>query len=87
MMQSAIATLGEDYHTSASTHTHTRIIISILYTHFIHQETCGERRFSQTRVQAPVIRIPLSYHVRKGNEVSVWLRRIQLKASGREKHC
>ena len=53
----------------APQHAHTRIIISILYTHYIHQAACGERRFSQTLVQAPVIRIPPSYHVRKGNKV------------------
>ena len=33
MMQSAIATLGDDYHTDASTHAHTRIIISIIIVH------------------------------------------------------
>ena len=61
---------------------HTRIIISILYTCFIHQAACGERRFSRTLVQAPVIWIPSSYHVRKGNEVPLWLRRIQRRVTG-----
>ena len=70
--------------TQAPQQVHTRIIISILYTRFIHQAACGEQRFSQTLVQAPVIRIPPSYHVQKGNEVPMWLWRIQLKASGRE---
>ena len=82
MMQSAIATLGDDYHTMPQ-YVLTGIIISILYTRFIHQATCGERRFSQTLVQVPVIPIPPSHHVQKGNEVPVWLHKIQLKVSGR----
>jgi len=71
----------------APQHMHTRIIILISYMHFVHQAACGERRFSRTLVQAPVIQIPPSYHVRKGNKVPVWFCRIQLKASGREKRC
>jgi len=72
----------------APQHAHTRIIIQYCtYMHFTHQATCGEQRFSWTLVQAPVIWIPLSYHIQKGNKVPVWLHRVQLKTSGREKHC
>ena len=63
MMQSAIATLGDDYHTGASTWAHKNNYFNIVHS-FIQQATCGERR---TLVQAPVIRI------RKGNEVPVGL--------------
>jgi len=55
--------------------------------HFTHQATCDKQRFLQTLVQAPVIRIQPSYQARKGIKVPVWLHRVQLKTSGREKCC
>jgi len=85
MMQLAIATLGDDYHTSALTHAHKENYFNIVYA--LHPPSNMWQRFLWTLVQAPVIQIPLSYHIWKGNEVPMWLCRIQLKASGREKCC
>jgi len=69
---------------STSTHTHKNNYFNIVYALYSPSNMWRAKVF----VDSPVMQIPPSYHVWKGNEVPMWLCRIQLnKGKWREKCC
>ena len=72
MMQSTIATLGDDYHTSVSTRAHKNNYFNIVYALHLPSSMWRAKVFADSSSSSS----DSSYHVRKGNEVPLWLQQV-----------